>query len=97
MSKLRSIDYLDGYVIRATLEDGSTRLLDFGPHLWGPVFEPLKDMALFRAGKVDPESETVVWLNGADVAPEVWELGFPEESAGRLGASDERVQIHTDS
>ena len=83
MAKLRSIEYLDGYVISATLDDGATRILDFGPHLWGPVFEPLKDPALFRAGKVDLESETVVWPNGADVAPEVWEKGFPEESADR--------------
>lgn len=83
MAKLRSIEYLDGYVIRATLDDGTTRSLDFGPHLWGPVFEPLKDLALFRAGRIDLESETVVWPNGADVAPEVWERGFPEESANR--------------
>lgn len=83
MAKLRSIEYLDGYVISAALDDGTTRVLDFGPHLWGPVFEPLKDLALFRAGRVDPASETVVWPNGADVAPEVWEKGFPEESADR--------------
>ncbi len=83
MAKLRSIEYLDGYVIRATLEDGTMCVLDFGSHLWGPVFEPLKDPALFQAEKVDSESETVEWPNGADVAPEVWERGFPEESADR--------------
>jgi hypothetical protein len=83
MAKLPSIEFLDGYVIRATLDDGSIRVLDFEPHLWGPVFEPLKDPARFRSGKIDPESETVVWPNGADAAPEVWERGFPEESADR--------------
>lgn len=83
MAKLRSIQYLDRYVIRATLDDGTIRVLDFGSHLWGPMFEPLKDPALFREGKVDTESETVVWPNGADVAPEVWERGFPEESTDR--------------
>lgn len=50
---------------RATLDDRTTRVLDFGPHLWGSTFGPLKDLALFRAGKVDLESETVVWPNGA--------------------------------
>ncbi|HJR46377.1 MAG TPA: DUF2442 domain-containing protein [Actinomycetota bacterium] len=83
MTKLRSIEYLEGYVIRGTLDDGTTRLLDFEPHLWGPVFEPLKDPAFFRKGEIDSESETVVWPNGADVAPEVWERGFPEESSDR--------------
>lgn len=78
---LKSIEYLADYVIRATLDDGTTRELDFEPHLWGPMFEPLKDLAIFRQGKVDADSQTVVWPNGADVAPEVWTRGFPEESA----------------
>lgn len=33
------------------------------------MFEPLKDAALFRQAKVDLELETVVWPNGADLAP----------------------------
>lgn len=85
--KLTSIEYLDGYVIRATLEDGTTKELDFEPHLWGPVFEPLKDLDVFRSGRIDPDAQTVVWPNGADVAPEVWSLGFPEEAADRAARS----------
>jgi hypothetical protein len=79
--KLKSIEFLDGYVIRATLDDGTTNDLDFEPHLWGPMFELLKDQALFRSGRIDPEAQTVVWPNGADVAPEVWSRGFPKDSA----------------
>lgn len=82
-TRLSSIEYLDGYLIRATLSDGTQRTLDFEPHLWGPVFEPLRDVSFFRQGRIDPDSETVVWPNGADVAPEVWERGFPEEPADR--------------
>lgn len=41
-ANLKAIEFLDGYVIRATLDDGSTRDLDFEGHLWGPMFEPLK-------------------------------------------------------
>ncbi len=80
---LKSIEFLDGYVIRATLDDRTTKDLDFEPHLWGPMFAPLKDIAVFRSGRVDPETQTVVWPNGADVAPEVWSRGFPESSAAR--------------
>lgn len=80
MSKLESIEFLDGYVIRARLDDGTTKDLDFELHLWGPMFEPLKDLSVFRAGRVDAELGTVIWPNGADVAPEVWSRGFPADS-----------------
>ena len=79
MSKLKSIEFLDGYVIRATLDDGTTKDLDFEGRLWGPVFEPLRDQSVFRSGIVDAHLGTVVWPNGADVAPEVWSRGFPEK------------------
>lgn len=42
------------------------------------MFAPLKDLAVFRSGRVDPEAQTVVWPNGADVAPEVWSVGSPK-------------------
>ena len=55
MSKLKSIEFLDGYVIRARLDDGTTKDLDFELHLWGPMFEPLKDPSVFRSGTMDAE------------------------------------------
>ena len=76
--ELESIEFLDGYVIRARLDDGSTKDLDFEPRLRGPVFEPLKDLSVFRSGVIDKHLGTVIWPNGADVAPEVWSRGFPE-------------------
>ncbi len=36
----------------------------------GPVFEPLRDPAVFRQFQVHPEFHTLVWPNGADFAPE---------------------------
>ena len=38
--------------------------------LWGPVFEPLKSVPEFAKLYVDPEWSTLVWPNGADLAPE---------------------------
>lgn len=81
MSKLKSIEFLKGYVIRAKLDDGTTKELDFEPHLWGPMFEPLKDPSVFRSGTIDTELGTVALPNGADVAPEVWSRGFPKGSS----------------
>ncbi|MCC4273058.1 DUF2442 domain-containing protein [Marinomonas communis] len=35
-----------------------------------PIFEPLQELDQFKAFTVDPELGTVVWSNGADLAPE---------------------------
>jgi hypothetical protein len=38
--------------------------------LEGPVFEPLRDPAVFQQFQIHPEFHTLVWANGADIAPE---------------------------
>lgn len=59
------------YLLTLGLDDNSTRVVDVEPFLWGPVFEPLlADRDLFDQARVDPDAETVVWPNGADIAPE---------------------------
>jgi len=58
------------YLLDVLFDDGTSRQIDMKPELWGPLFEPLRDPALFRQAKVDPELETVAWPNGADVSPE---------------------------
>lgn len=54
--------------IRLTFNDGVEASVDFTPWLSGPVFEPLLKASYFRKFFVD--GGTVVWPNGADVAPE---------------------------
>lgn len=50
--------------------DGSQGEVDLAAELHGPVFEPLRDVAYFRSFVVHPELRTLVWPNGADIAPE---------------------------
>lgn len=62
--------YDHDYVIRLRFNDGAEGFVDLADELYGEVFEPLKDLSKFRAFTVDSELSTVVWENGADLAPE---------------------------
>ncbi|MDP9224301.1 MAG: DUF2442 domain-containing protein [Actinomycetota bacterium] len=69
--RITSAKPLDGYVLRVDFSDGTHRDVDLEQELWGPVFEPLRDLEFFRRVAVDPELGTVVWPNGADMDPDV--------------------------
>jgi len=62
--------YLRDYVIWLRFEDGAVGEIDLADELWGEMFAPLKDVEQFKRFRVDPELQTVVWDNGADLAPE---------------------------
>jgi hypothetical protein len=62
--------YLRGYVIWVKFNNGIEGEVDLEGELTGEIFGPLKDKKLFRSFKVDPVLETIVWENGADLAPE---------------------------
>ena len=68
--RLCGAEYLRDYKILATFEDGKTGVIDLEHELWGEVFEPLRDVGLFRRFRFDPELDTIVWPTGADLAPE---------------------------
>ncbi len=69
--------YLQNYEVEVAFNDGKTGVADLTPALHGPVFEPLKDNAVFAKLQVDKELETIVWPNGADLAPEyIYFLAF---------------------
>lgn len=70
MLHIKSVKYVVDYRIWVAFDDGTAGEIDLNGVLKGPVFEPLKDIAVFRTISVDPELETVVWPNGADLAPE---------------------------
>jgi hypothetical protein len=56
--------------LRLTFNDGVIKQVDLRPLLDGPIFEPLRDPAYFALVTLDPMCGTVVWPNGADLAPE---------------------------
>ncbi len=69
-AKLRNAEYLRDYKIRVMFDDGKEGVIDLEHELWGEVFEPLKDIRVFQRFRLDSELETIVWPNGADLAPE---------------------------
>ena len=68
--KVVEVKPLEGYKLWLRFQDGVFGTVDLGAELWGPMFEPLKDKALFAQAAIHPELETVTWPNGADLAPE---------------------------
>lgn len=58
------------YKLRLLFDDGTAGDVDFSSTDWKGVFEPLRDPKYFATVKVDPEAATIVWPNGADLAPE---------------------------
>ena len=71
---IRSVEYLGGHRRRLRFADGLVGEVDLGPRietLVGPVLEPLRAPAFFAQVRVDEEIGTIVWPNGADLAPEV--------------------------
>jgi hypothetical protein len=71
-SRIRSVEPLDGFVLRLSFRDGTQREVDLEGELWGPMFEPLRaHPELFRQVRVDEELGTIVWPNGADMDPDV--------------------------
>ncbi len=67
---VKEAKYLHDYVLWLRFNDGAEGVVDLKDELYGEVFEPLKDIERFKSFKVDPDLETIVWDNGADLAPE---------------------------
>jgi len=78
MHFVRGVEYVSGYKLLLTFEDGSVRMADLEAHLDGEIFEPLKEVAYFKAANVNTELDTIVWDNGADMSPDfLYEIGVP--------------------
>jgi Protein of unknown function (DUF2442) len=78
------VETLGDHRLRLRFEDGAEGELDFSDRVWRGIFEPLADPEFFAQVNVDPELGTIVWPNGADIAPETlhgWVTGSIERAS----------------
>lgn len=66
---IKDAEYLEGYKINVEFTNGESKIIDLENHLNGEVFEPLKDINVFKTFYVNKDTETIEWSNGADLAP----------------------------
>lgn len=69
-------EYIDEYRLRLFFNNGEVRIANLRSSLKGEVFEPLRDIEMFKRFAIN--FNTVVWENEADFAPEyLYEISTP--------------------
>ncbi len=69
LNKLVRVTPLSNYRLSVEFDDGIFGTIDLSGQLSGPMFEPLREEALFHQAAID-EFGAVYWPNGADLAPD---------------------------
>ena len=70
MIEVTAAEYVDGHRIRIAFSNGKQGTVDLTDALWGPMFEPLRDLRAFQKFEVSSVLHTIRWENDADLAPE---------------------------
>jgi len=66
---VRRVEVVGPHALRVEFDDGTSQTVDLEPVLAGALYGPLRDPAVFRQVRIDPEVHTLVWPNGADFDP----------------------------
>ena len=69
MERVVAAKPVEGYRIEVEFSDGVKGIVDLSDRMYGPLFEPLKDPAMFRNLSIDSYG-VICWENGADLAPD---------------------------
>ena len=68
--RLTNAKHTSDYHLWLTFSDGREGEIDLAEELWGEVFEPLKNLDLFKSFVLVLKINTLCWSTGADLAPE---------------------------
>jgi hypothetical protein len=69
MDRVVEVVPLPNYRLRVVFDDGTTGTISLEEQLFGPMFEPLKEVAFFEQVSID-KFGAICWPNGADLAPD---------------------------
>lgn len=69
--RVTAFEIIGDYALRVVFEDGCSQDIDFRDVLRGALYGPLRQRDVFNAVRLDPETHTLVWPNGADFDPAV--------------------------
>ncbi|WP_291322304.1 DUF2442 domain-containing protein [Desulfonatronospira sp.] len=68
--KIIDARYVQDYTIYIRFADGAEGYVDLKNELYGPMFDPLKQLDFFKQFSIHQDFCTLCWPNGADIAPE---------------------------
>ena len=89
ITRIQGVEVSGPHSLRLEFSDGLKKSVNVLPLLRGPVFEPLLNPVYFGRVLLDPVAGTVVWQNGADLAPEAL-YGLPEACPPRTRQRGDR-------
>jgi Protein of unknown function (DUF2442) len=82
MIRVTGFELVGPYSLVLSFSDGTAKRINLRDWLYGPVFEPLRDPAVFSQVRIEEDGETISWPNGADFAPEfLYEMAPEPEPA----------------
>lgn len=81
--------HVRGFIVSTRFDDGTEKQVDISQWFKGPVFEPLKDLTVFK--KFFIEAGTLAWPNGVDIAPEAL-YAAQDSKKKRLSTKIERTR-----
>jgi Protein of unknown function (DUF2442) len=67
--RVTKFEIVGAYKASVHFDDGVSQTINFEPVLFGEMYGPLRELAVFNKVKIDPEVHTLVWPNGADFDP----------------------------
>ena len=69
MDRVVEVVPLPNYRLRVRFDDGTEGIISLEEQLFGPMFEPLKEVSFFERVAID-KFGVICWPNGADLAPD---------------------------
>jgi hypothetical protein len=69
LNRVTRVTPLSNYRLTVEFQDGVYGTIDLSDRLFGEMFEPLRDVALFHQVSIDKYG-AISWPNGADLAPD---------------------------